>query len=68
MPARHHDVVDAVAAQPVEHERDERPVDERHDGLRHRGGERAQARAFAAGEDQRLHQPAPSRGGRPMAS
>ena len=31
--ARHHHVVDAVAAQPVEHEADERPVDERHDRL-----------------------------------
>ena len=67
-PARHHDVVDAVAAQPVEHERDERAVDERDDRLRHGGGQRAQPRPLPAGEDQRLHQPAPFREGRPIAS
>ena len=55
VPARHHDVVDAVRAQPVEHERDERPVDQRDDRLRHRGGQRPQPRALATGEDERLH-------------
>ena len=53
--ARHHDLVDAVAAQPVEHEADEGPVHERDDRLRMGGGERAQARALAPREDQGLH-------------
>jgi hypothetical protein len=54
-PARHDHVVDAVPAQPVEHEGDEGPVDKRHDGLGHGGGQGPQARALAAGEDQSLH-------------
>ena len=53
--AAHDDVVDVVMAQPVDHEGDEGPVDERHDGLRHGRGERPQPRALPAGEDQRLH-------------
>jgi len=55
VPAAHDDVVDAVAPQPVEHEGDERPVDQRHHRLRHRRGEGSQAGPFAAGQDQRLH-------------
>ncbi len=39
---------------------DERAVDERDDRLRHRRGQRPQARPFAAGEDQRLHRPRPA--------
>src|SRR3954447_7185517 len=61
MPAGHDDVVDAVHAQPVEHERDERPVDQGDDRLRHRGGQRPQPRPLASREDQRLHQPCPPR-------
>ena len=60
VPAGHDDVVDAVAAQPVEHEGDERPVDERDDRLGHGGGQRPQPRALAAGQDERLHQTAAS--------
>ena len=59
VPAGHHDVVDAVRAQPVEHERDERPVDERHDGLWHGRGERPQPRPLAADENHSLHQSPP---------
>ena len=53
--ARHDDVVDAVAVQPLEHVGDERPVDERHDRLGDRRGQRAQPRPLAADEDHRLH-------------
>ena len=53
--AGHDHVVHAVAAQPLEHEGDERAVDERHDRLRDRRGQRPQPRPLAAGEDQRLH-------------
>ena len=53
--ARHDDVVDAVARQPLEHVGDERAVDERDDRLGHRRGQRPQARALAADEDHRLH-------------
>ena len=55
--AGHDHVVDPVLAQPLEHERDERPVDQRHDGLGHGRGQRAQPRALAADEDHGLHQP-----------
>ena len=58
MAAGDDDVLDAVRAQPVEHEGDERAVDERHDRLRDRGGERAQPGALAPGQDERLHQTA----------
>ena len=61
--ARHDDVVDAVAAQPVEHEADERAVDERDHRLGHRAGQRPQARALAARQDQRLHHEPPLRDG-----
>ena len=60
VPAGDDDVVDAVRAQPVEHEGDEGPVDERDDRLGDRRGQRAQPRAFAARQDQRLHQTAAS--------
>ena len=49
--AGHDDVVDAVAAQPLEHVGDERPVDQRDDGLGDRRGQRPQPRALAADED-----------------
>ena len=53
--ARHDDVVDAVAGQPLEHVGDERAVDERDDGLGDGRGQRPQARPLAADEDHRLH-------------
>ena len=48
-------MLDAVSAQPLDHVGDERPVDERHDGLGDRRGERPQPRALAPRQDQRLH-------------
>ena len=67
-PAREDHVVDAVAAQPLEHERDEGPVDQPHDRLGDVRGQRAQAGAFAAGQDHRLRcgspPPMPSYSGR----
>ena len=52
-------------AQPVEHEGDERPVDERDDRLRDGRGQRPQPRALAAGQDQRLHRDPPPRAAAP---
>ena len=66
-PARHDHVVDAVTAQPVEHEGDERPVDQRHDRLGDGRGQGPQARPLAAGEDQCLHRSARRRSGRRTA-
>jgi hypothetical protein len=53
--ARHDDVVDPVAAQPLEHVGDERAVDERYDGLGDRRGQRPKARPLAPDQDHRLH-------------
>ena len=57
--AGHDHVLDAVPAQPLEHEGDERPVDELDDRLGDVRGQRAQARAFAADEDHRLRYASP---------
>ena len=53
--ARHDHVVDAVAAQPLEHVDDERPVDERHDRLGDGRRQGPQSRPLPAHEDHRLH-------------
>ncbi len=58
--AGHDDVLDAVHTQPFEHVRDEGPVDQRHDGLRDRRGQRPQAGALAADEDHGLHSGPPA--------
>ena len=54
-PAGEHHVVHAVPVEPVEHEGEEGPARQRHHGLRRGVGQRAQTRALAAGEHQRLH-------------
>ena len=53
--AREDHVVHAVAAQPLEHVDDERPVHERNDGLGDGRGQRAKPGAFAPDQDHRLH-------------
>ena len=69
--AGHHHLVDAVAAEPVDHVADERAPDERHDRLRAAQGQRAQPRPLAADEHDGLHQlttRGPPSAGRPMPS
>src|SRR5436190_15417907 len=58
--ARHDHVIDAVPAEPLEHEGDEGTVHQRHHRLGNGGGERAQAFALAPHENDRLHQRAAS--------
>ena len=53
--AREDHLVDAVAVQPVEHERQEGPPGERHHGLGGRVGERPQPGSLPAREHECLH-------------
>ena len=57
--AGHDHVLDAVGVQPFEHVGDERPVNKGDHRLGHGRGQGPQARALAAHEDERLHQPPP---------
>ena len=54
-PAPQNHVIDAMAAEPLEHVRDERAPHQRDHRLGDRRGQRTQAGAFTAREDQRLH-------------
>jgi len=54
--AGHHDVIDAMRAQPCQHEDDERAVNQRDDRLGQARGQRPQPRSLATHQDHRLHQ------------